>query len=52
MARQQQVGVSLVLVTPDPSAQLVKIAQAEAVRAVNDDRVRVWNIEAALDDGR
>ena len=52
VARQQQIGVGLVLVTPDPPAQLVKIAQAKAVRAVNDDGVRIRNIEAALDDGR
>ena len=50
VARQQQVGVGLVLVTADAPAQLVKIAQAETIRAVDDDRVRVRNIEAALDD--
>ena len=39
------------LVTPDPPAQLVKIAQAKAVRTVNDDCVRIRNIESTLDDG-
>jgi len=51
VARQQQVSVSLVLVTPHPPAQLVQIAQAKAVRAVNDNGVRVRNIESTLDDG-
>ncbi len=40
------------LVTSDPSAQLVKIAQAEPVGAIDDDRVRVRNIETAFDDRR
>ena len=51
VARQQQIGIGLVLVTPDPPAQLVKVAQAKPVGAVNDYGVRVWNIQAALDDG-
>jgi len=51
VARQQQIRIGLVLVTPDPPAQLVKIAQAEAVGSINDDGVRVRNIESALDDG-
>src|SRR5439155_14974677 len=49
MAWQEQISVSLMLVTSHPSAQLVKVAQAEPVRAINDDRVRVRNIEPALD---
>src|SRR5438067_11377435 len=36
----------------DASAQLIQIGQAESVRAVDDDRVRIWNIETALDDCR
>ena len=52
VARQQQIRVSLMLVAPDAPAQLVKLAQAKTVGAVNDDGVRVRNIEAALDDRR
>src|SRR5947209_592431 len=34
-----------------PAAELVEISQAESVSPVNDDRVGVGNIEAALNDG-
>ena len=51
MAGQQQVGVGLVLVTAHPAAQLIEIAQAEAVGAVNDDGVGVGDVQAAFDDG-
>ena len=51
VARQQQVGVGLVLVAAHAAAQLVEVAQAEAVGAVNDDGVGIRNIQAALDDG-
>src|ERR1035441_7694505 len=47
--RQQQIRVGLVLVTANPAAQLIEVAQAKPVGAVDDDRVRVRNIEAALD---
>ena len=50
VARQQQIRVGLVLVAAHAPAQLIKIAQAEPVRAIDDDGVRVRNIEAALDD--
>ena len=52
VARNEQVGVGLVLVAPDAAAKLVKVAQTEAVGAINDDGVRVRNIQAALDDRR
>ena len=39
------------LVTPDAAAQLVKLTQTETVGAVDDDRVGVGDVEAALDDG-
>ena len=52
VAWQNQIGKSLVLVTPDAAAQLVQLAQAETVGAVDDDRVGVGDVEAALDDGR
>jgi len=51
MAWQEQISVGLMLVASDPSAQLVQVAQTEPVRAIDDDRVRVRNIESAFDDG-
>ena len=52
VARDQKISIRLVLVAAHPSAQLVEIAQTEAVGAVNDDRVRVGDVETALDDRR
>ena len=52
LARQQEIGIGLVLGAADAAAQLVEIGQPEPVGAVDDDRVRVRNIEAALDDRR
>ena len=37
---------------PDPPAQLIEIGEAELVRAIDDDRVRIRNIEPAFDDRR
>jgi hypothetical protein len=39
VAREQQVGVGLVLEAADAAAELVQFAQAEAVGAIDDDRV-------------
>jgi hypothetical protein len=50
MARQEKIGVGLVLRAAHAAAQLVEIGEAEAVGAVDDDRVRVGDIEAAFDD--
>ena len=52
VARQQQIRVGLMLVTPDAPAQLVKVAQTKTVGAVNDDGVRIRNVETAFDDRR
>ena len=52
VARQQQVGIRLMLVTANASAQLIKVAQTETVGAIDDQGVRVRNIEAAFDDRR
>ena len=52
VARQQKISVGLVFVAADAAAQLIKIAQAETIGAIDDDRVRVGNIDAAFDDGR
>src|SRR5205807_9630166 len=51
LARQQKVSVRFVLGTSDPPPQLIQISQAEAIGAINDDGVGVWNIQTALDDG-
>ena len=50
--RQQQIGVGLMLVTPHPTAQLIEIAQAEPIGAIDDDGVGVRDIQAAFDDRR
>src|SRR2546428_13753629 len=51
-ARQKQIGVSLVFGATDAAAKLVEIRQAEKVGLVDDDRVRVRNVEPVCDDGR
>ena len=49
-ARKKQVGVSLVLGSPNASAQLIQIRKTKLVRAVDDDRVCIWNIQTAFDN--
>src|SRR5262249_32197 len=49
-ARKKQVGVSLVLGSPNASAQLIQIRQTKLIRAIDNDRVCIWNIETAFDD--
>ena len=41
-----------VLTSPDASAQLVQLRQAEPVRVDDDDHRRVRHVDAHLDDGR
>jgi len=50
VARQEKIGVGLVLRAAHPAPQLVEIGEAEPVGAVDDDRVRVGDVEAAFDD--
>ena len=50
--RQQNVRVRLVLVASHPPAQLIQIAQPKPVRAIDDDGIRIRDIESALDDRR
>ena len=52
VAREHEVGVGLVLRAAHAAAKLVEIGEAEAVGAVDDDRIGVGDIEAALDDRR
>src|SRR5207248_395666 len=49
-ARQEQISVSFVLGAADPAAQLIEIRQTKAVGAVDDDGVRIRNVQTALDD--
>ena len=51
MARDEEIGVGLVFVAPDPAPQLIEIAQAESVRAINNDGIGVRNIQTALNYG-
>src|ERR1700693_528418 len=48
--RKQKIGISLVLGSPDPSAQLVQVGQTESVCAINDDGVRVRDVQPTFDD--
>src|SRR5579884_2225293 len=47
---EQQIGIGPVLVTTDSSPQLVQIRQAVLIRLVDEDRVDVGDVQAALDD--
>ena len=47
----QQVGVGLVMAAPDASAQLVQLREAEFVRAVHDNGVRIRYVNAGFNDG-
>ena len=49
--RQHEIRVGLVLRPPDATAELVEVSEAEAVGAIDDDCVRVRNVDAAFDDG-
>src|SRR5207244_5169799 len=49
--RQEQIGVGFVFGATDTPAKLIKIGQTEAVGAIYDDGVRVWDVETAFDDG-
>ena len=42
----QQVGVGPARRAPDPAAQLVELGEAERVGAIDDDRVRVRDVES------
>ena len=52
LRRDQQVGVGAPIGAADAAAQLVELRQAVAIGAVDDDRVRVRDVEAVLDDRR
>ena len=47
-----QVRVGPVLLPPDPAAELVQVGQPVGVRVVDEDGVRVRDVQPALDDRR
>ena len=51
-AAVEQVRVRAPRGAPDPAAELVELGEPERVRPVDDDRVRVRDVEAGLDDRR
>src|SRR3546814_2938237 len=50
-ARRQQIGISLVVRTPDASAQLMQLGQAQAIGAMDHDGVRRGYVDAGFDNG-
>src|SRR5690606_2174086 len=50
--RRDQVRVSLMVRPADAAAELMELREPEPVRAVDDDRVRRRDVDAALDDRR
>ena len=52
VGRVEQVGVGPLAAAPDPAAQLVQLAEAEQVGALDDERVHRRHVDARLDDRR
>ena len=52
LGRDEQVGVDGPIRSADTATKLIQLLQSVPVRPVDDDRVRVRNVEAILDDGR
>ena len=50
LRRVEEVAVGALAATPDAAAQLVQLAEAEAVGALDDQRVGVGDVQAGLDD--
>ena len=50
VAGVEQVGVGALARPPDAAADLVELSQPEQVGALDDQRVRGWDVEARLDD--
>ncbi len=48
--RHQQIRIGALIRAPHAAAQLIQLRQPEAIRAIDDDRVRPRNIEPVLDD--
>ena len=52
ITRVEEVRVGAFAASSDAPAQLVELGEAEGVGAVNDERIRVGDIQAGFDDGR
>ena len=50
--RCREVGIGARLGAPDAAAQLIEGGEAEHIRAVHDERVRVGDVETGFDDRR
>ena len=50
--RRHEIGVGLAVRTANAATELVELREAELVGAVDDDGVRVRNVDAVLDDRR
>ena len=52
LRRVEEVGIGPFPASSHPAAQLVELREAEAVGVVDDQRVRIRDVDAGLDDGR
>ena len=50
--RHEHIRERLSVVAAHTSTQLIKFRQAETIRAIYNNGIRVWNIDAAFDDRR
>ncbi|CAI8447699.1 MAG: Uncharacterised protein [Halieaceae bacterium] len=50
LRRAEKVGIGLVMRTPHAAPQLVQLRQAKFISALNDDGVRVGDVDAGLDN--
>jgi nitroreductase len=51
LRRDEQVGIRAAIGAAHAATQLVELAQAVTLSAVDQDGIREWNVEAVLDDG-
>ena len=47
----EEVAPGATTASPNTATQLIELRQAELIGAVNNDRVRIWNVETRLNDG-
>ena len=52
VARKHEEGIGLCLRTAHTSTQLVKIGKAKEIRAINNDRIGIGNIQSTFDNCR
>src|ERR1039457_3938919 len=51
LSRDQQVRVCFLARASDPAAKLIQLREAEMIRAIDDHRIRVRNVESGFDYG-